>query len=73
VSGPNIPGAVLNLLDAAKAALKGDYSGAARSGIAGALDLVPHEEAEVLLTEEAKKRANLAADALEVAKFGDGG
>lgn len=34
------------------------------------LDLVPHEQAAALLTEQAVKRQNAIVDAAELAKFG---
>ena len=52
------------------AAHDGRYVDAARHAIDAALELVPHEEAAKLLDEAAIRRANLAADVAEQAKFG---
>jgi hypothetical protein len=42
----------------------------ARSLFSLALALIPHEEAKLLLDDEARKRANAAADLAEMVKFG---
>lgn len=42
----------------------------ARKLLALVLDLVPHEVANQLLTDEAVRRQNAIADAAEAAKFG---
>lgn len=52
------------------AAQDGRYVDAARHAIDAALELVPAEEAQKLLDEAAIRRANLAADFAEAAKFG---
>ncbi len=36
------------------------------------LDLIPHQEAKIYLDDEARKRAELAADIAEAAKFSGG-
>lgn len=46
--------------------------GVVRAIVGLLLDLLPHEEAKLYLDEEARKRADLAADALEAVKFSEG-
>jgi hypothetical protein len=62
--------AVANAAQAVIAVHDGRPIDAARHAIAAALDLVPKDVAEKLLTEEAIRRANAIADLMERAKFG---
>ncbi len=62
--------AAANVAQALISVHKGEPVEAARHAIAAALDLVPKDVAEHLLSDEALRRQQVAADLLEVAKFG---
>ena len=64
--------AASNAAQAIMAVQDGRPVDAARHAVAAALDLVPKEAVQQLLTEEAIRRQNAIADAAEVAKFGGG-